>query len=73
MHGHRQVVAADDSYSNVGQSQGLGNLVKHLEDHRKLLGEDAAELMEVCEETEFENRRLMRQIEVSHLSIQLLA
>lgn len=48
-------------------------MVKQLEEHSKQLKEDAAELMEACEETEFENRRLSQQAKVYLLGVFLAA
>ena len=40
-------------------------MIKRLDGHNKELRHDAAELMEVCEALEFDNRRMSREALVS--------
>ena len=44
--------------------QSLSTVVAALEEHRRQLEADSAELMEVCETTAIENRRLQQQARV---------
>lgn len=45
--------------------QVLSGMIKQLEVHNKELRHDAAELMEVCEALEFDNRRMSHETLVS--------
>ena len=48
--------------------QVLSGMIKQLEAHKKDLTSDAAEMMEVCETLEFENRRMSCESMVSLLA-----
>ena len=56
-------------YLNLeGIVQVLSGMIKQLEAHKKDLTSDAAEMMEVCETLEFDNRRMSRESLVSLFS-----
>ncbi len=44
--------------------QVLSGMIKQLDSHKKDLTSDAAQLMEVCENLEFENRRMSQESSV---------
>lgn len=48
--------------------QVLSGMIKQLEAHKKDLTSDAAEMMDVCETLEFENRRMSRESQVRLLA-----
>lgn len=54
------------SFSHLrNPTQVLAGMIKRLDGHNKELRHDAAELMEVCEALEFDNRRMSREALVS--------
>lgn len=56
--------AARSKMKQKNQMDVLSGMIKQLEAHKKDLTSDAAEMMEVCETLEFENRRMSRESSV---------